>query len=122
MMEITLNQIKDVIAQVIASMENQIEESGMEGDTGYAQYLEEKLTSLKQAQSDLEGYRNQALSSMFLVRSLGQVAPTLDFDLVLSEYNLILTLRQAEIERLKVDLARDTSFLDLMKKASTYNN
>lgn len=114
-MIVNLSEIKRVVDLSIKRVEDGIEVSGMEGDMGYVEYLQEELDTLIKVKTELNAYGNTNLSVPFLVHSLGVAAPTLDMTYLIKELQNYINHKELELLQMAEKIQKEKDLLANLK-------
>lgn len=110
-MIVNLLEIKQLVDRIIEKLKDDIESSGMEGDFGYVEVLENQISTLNKVKEELEGYRNTNLSIPFMFYSLQQATPTLDLNYLIQEFQGLIRRKEYELEMLQQTISKEKELL-----------
>lgn len=116
-MVVNLVKIKQLVNRIIKKLEENIEVSGMEGDTGYVEYLQTELDTVNKVKSELEGYQNTTLSLPFLKNSLRVASPSLDLNYLIRELDSLVQVKEQQLLEFEKSIESDKILLEKLKNS-----
>ena len=110
-MIVNLGEVKRTVDIIIKKLEDNIEISGMEGDLGYAEYIQQELDTMLKVKTELSKYHNNNLSIPFLLSSLQVASPSLDMGYLIKELKDVINNKEFELVQMKQDIEKDKQLL-----------
>ena len=114
---LNLVEIKEMFDKVIVHIDETIEESGMEGNLDYSEYLAKELEDVKAVRETLDEYHNSNLSHQMFIKSMKEIAPSFDINKFMSYVEMIITSDRAEVEKAETQLNKDLNVLQFLQNA-----